>query len=1005
MRGLLPLLALLLLLPAALAQGPPGSAPALASRGAEGPGPAATQAPAPSQANLHFAQAFEGISYASSLLKTAPPDVQLAVGPLHVAEMVNLQLSVWLKDGTPLMARDLYSFFGAPRWHHIGDPQLAFDAGAGRWYASAFDFTSSAVLFAISSSSDPTSAWRVYALPAPPGTAPDQPMLGFSDGQVVLSANLFSLPSLSSFLGAYVWVLNKADLLSGTSVRYAALGPYAEFFSLHPTRPRGPSTFAYMACVMYCGGTLALFRVQGVPPAPVSLARLDVGIRSAQAPPDAPQRGTDKLLHTGDFRPQAAILSGNALWLTFNEACTPPGDVQPRSCFRLVKADLSALVAPIDFTVHAGPGLYLFYPALALDGRSNLYMAFGYSSSSSYPSLGAAGLAPFEDPSSLLASLSAIRQGSGPEQTVCGFLVPPNVCRYGDYFGASDDPSDPSSVWLAGEYGTPQGWATFISRASMVIPKVSLTLSYIVPNGPEPPSPPLLTYVSDGMTIKAPLSRVPTTYRADYGTPWSVTPSLYSPGGLERWATHQPANGTALQPLTMAFSFYHQYLVTFAHASSDGSAFGPPLVTFSSFGLASSMPSSAGGVMAWADARSGYSFEAVMAGGQGERWYAPNASGYITGPLLYKALYYHQYLLTISYSVSGGGAPPPPSLSYISLGLSSTLTLSERPAQVWADAGSPYSFPATLQALTQNERWQANAANMGLLAGPLELAITYHHQYLVSFGYVIIGGHSGSSPPTVSLFSLGRPLQLPLSSSGPVPAWADAGSTYSYPQLLPGSAGRERWYAPQPQGQITMPGTIAPAYYHQYYVFVRAEPEAGGQVSPQSGWYNASQALQLSASAQQGWRFQGWRGEGPGAFSGPSSSALVRVSAPLNETALFYPGLAISITGPGYVDYSYGAGSGTITGAQTLYVPPGSAIELRARPSSFLYAFRGWSGAVNATSSSISLVVSSPQALGAAFSYNIPALAAMAGGLAALSALAAYALRRAKARRGTEGRA
>src|SRR6185312_16698783 len=43
--------------------------------------------------------------------------------------------------------------------------------------------------------------------------------------------------------------------------------------------------------------------------------------------------------------------------------------------------------------------------------------------------------------------------------------------RYGDYFGAAADPTDPATVWVAGESGTDiaggSGWSTYVASAAV----------------------------------------------------------------------------------------------------------------------------------------------------------------------------------------------------------------------------------------------------------------------------------------------------------------------------------------------------------------------------------------------------------------------------------------------------------------------------------------------------------------------------------------------------------
>ncbi|MGE5599900.1 MAG: hypothetical protein ACM3UQ_00120, partial [Clostridiales bacterium] len=51
--------------------------------------------------------------------------------------------------------------------------------------------------------------------------------------------------------------------------------------------------------------------------------------------------------------------------------------------------------------------------------------------------------------------------------------------RYGDYFGASSDPSNKSYAWFAGEYhdGISPSWSTFVGTTNpIVVPEFSYTV-------------------------------------------------------------------------------------------------------------------------------------------------------------------------------------------------------------------------------------------------------------------------------------------------------------------------------------------------------------------------------------------------------------------------------------------------------------------------------------------------------------------------------------------------
>src|SRR5256885_12587699 len=91
------------------------------------------------------------------------------------------------------------------------------------------------------------------------------------------------------------------------------------------------------------------------------------------------------------------------------------------------------------------------------------------------------------DPPNTIGAPQVIRAGEGPEASGC-----PNnsVCRYGDYFGASQDPADPGIVWVSGEYGTAPGWATFIAAMGAT---VRLPVGYAVQSGGSGYLPPTLS--------------------------------------------------------------------------------------------------------------------------------------------------------------------------------------------------------------------------------------------------------------------------------------------------------------------------------------------------------------------------------------------------------------------------------------------------------------------------------------------------------------------------------
>jgi hypothetical protein len=116
----------------------------------------------------------------------------------------------------------------------------------------------------------------------------------------------------------------------------------------------------------------------------------------------------------------------------------------------------------LDFNIgHIGASLY--YPALSIDkSGNNIGIIFGYSSSDTYPSL-LIGSNSVKNNNTIFKPLEYfqfLHYGTANSLST----------RYGDYFSAAMDPSEPNSIWVAGQYyyyskssSTPL-WSTYISK-------------------------------------------------------------------------------------------------------------------------------------------------------------------------------------------------------------------------------------------------------------------------------------------------------------------------------------------------------------------------------------------------------------------------------------------------------------------------------------------------------------------------------------------------------------
>jgi hypothetical protein len=396
----------------------------------------------------------------------SPPDANVGVGPNHVFEMVNLAGIIYYKNGK--LAKNTFAlskFFGLPT-SSMSDPQILFDNGSGRWFASILDMSSNSVRFAVSKSIDPTGAWILYA--APFSYFPDQPFIGASEDKFVISANDFVPSGTWPYAGVQYWIINKTDLVNAASTIHGYLSlPDLTMFSLHPAQHLTSTPVFYMItnCLSECvsdpastTSNASLVAISGVPGVSTfTITPNEFPINTMSNPPGALQPGTSTTLNTNDNRVLSAVWENNNLWFSANDACIPSGDSTTRSCARLIQISTLPTLpisTVIDFD-YASSGQYVFYPAVSLY-QGTLVVVYGQSSSTVYPSL----LFTGKTPSGTLQTPLILKRGTANDLSG----------RYGDYFGAATDPSAISTFWVAGEYRKTSGfqsWNTAIARVAV----------------------------------------------------------------------------------------------------------------------------------------------------------------------------------------------------------------------------------------------------------------------------------------------------------------------------------------------------------------------------------------------------------------------------------------------------------------------------------------------------------------------------------------------------------
>ena len=456
-------------------------------------------------------------------------------------------------------------------------------------------------------------------------------------------------------------------------------------------------------------------------------------------------------------------------------------------------------------------------------------------------------------------------------------------------------------------------------------------------------------------------------------------------------ALSDPAAAASAVPLVLSYA---------VRGGAAGSS--PPVLSYVSGGAAESAPLTGEPTLYFPARGTGWNVPPTLGGSNATRRWATDqaVAGVASSPDSGALTYYAQDLVDFRFTVDGGSGFTSPTVVYSSFGKAATAPAG---ASVWADFGSGYRYQNPLAGSTGHERWFTEPA--GAVAGPGQVDAAYYRQYFVTFD--VSFRDTGIIPAlAVNSTFVGRPYTAGV-VAGANGEWLDAGAAYTFPASFPFGTGGRFLLNGTSSGEVAGSSTVGVVYVRQFYMGVAQNAPAGGTISPAAGWYDSGVVLQLDAVPSQGWQFEGWQGAGSDSVSGPQPRLSVTVGpgGASNETAVFYPGVAIRAEGPSSVSYRGGGLSGTVpSGAEeVVYVPPGTSLSLEGSSVPPWTGFSGWSGAVDATSSGAAVVVSGPLAVTARSAYDVPGIAGSLLLLAAAAWGGASALRRRRKRRAADG--
>ena len=408
-----------------------------------------------------------------------PPDPNIAVGPNHIVQVVNIDIAVFDKSGHvssgyPKRLSSLWSALGGPcATNNAGDPVVQYDKLADRFIVTQLGSLSSpySECIAVSTSNDPTGSYYLYSYSFGSNLNDYQKFSVWptaTNAAYLATYNLFA--NGSSFVGAELCAYDRTAMLSGASAAQICFtisgdGGFLPSDLDGPTAPLDgtPGLFLNFETL----SSLRLYKLSpnfGAPSSSTLSAPSDISVASFNKACGGgtcvPQPSTSQQLDAlGDrlmYRLAYRRFGTDHEAIVVNHSVTAGSSVGVRWYeLRDTPPSTGAAFSLYQQGTFAPDSAYRWMGSIAMDQTGDMALGYSESSSSLYPSINYTSRAPGDTLGTMGAETTL--QAGGGSQT--------GYTRWGDYTSMRIDPSDDCTFWYTGEYYTATSsflWSTAI---------------------------------------------------------------------------------------------------------------------------------------------------------------------------------------------------------------------------------------------------------------------------------------------------------------------------------------------------------------------------------------------------------------------------------------------------------------------------------------------------------------------------------------------------------------
>jgi hypothetical protein len=425
-----------------------------------------------------------------------PADPQIGVSTTHIVITARAVIAFYDKTGELLGSPISTPTFFSPlnlqsefNIDHYYDTRAIFDSYRNRFWICAlcYDYSHKddigrreLVVTAVSKTENPNDGWYLYWWDAvahygisrdpvfQSGDCADYPILGV-DNKCIYQTNRVNNNQTNIFRYWRVVLFPANDLASGSAANgwqfWDLTDPNGEpAYMIQPAVHHGSNNRAYFTSA-YETNKILIWGLKDPLRSTQQINRKSVTVAEFIYPPNAPQKGsTDKIMMTNlNNEPVKTVCRNNMLYLCMNDARDWFKDSQPTNSIRLIRMNVAkfpeVLTNPANGFINRTFGannaledspktrMYYGWPAVEVNKNGDMAIVYTRTGDLIYPEMRYTAYLANEDdvrPSRLVKNGEASYDGQGGS----------SILAWGDIAGASVDPSDDKTIWIAHQYAT-----------------------------------------------------------------------------------------------------------------------------------------------------------------------------------------------------------------------------------------------------------------------------------------------------------------------------------------------------------------------------------------------------------------------------------------------------------------------------------------------------------------------------------------------------------------------